>query len=68
MTGTYEDAVCRYGKGAANPWYAFARSASERLRCCITDDMLDFTEAIQRICHRNRHNFMKLYPQDTRGR
>jgi hypothetical protein len=44
MTGTYEDAVCRYGKGAANPRYAFARSVSERLNYCITDDMGNLTE------------------------
>jgi hypothetical protein len=44
MTGTYEDAVCRYGKGTANPWYAFARSTPERPSYCITDDMGDSTE------------------------
>jgi hypothetical protein len=43
MTGTCEDAVCRYGKGTANRPDAFARNASERSGYCITNDMQGFT-------------------------
>lgn len=68
MTGTCEDAVCRYGKGTANPPNASARTAPERLRYRITNDVENSTETPQRRCRRNRRNFMKLCPQDAEER
>ena len=65
MAGTYEDAVCPYGKGTANPPCAFARSNSNRLSYCITIDMRGFAEAFKRRFGRNSRNFMKLSPQDA---
>lgn len=68
MTGTCEDAVCRYGKGAANRPDAFARDAPERLSYRITNDVENSTETFQRTSRCNRRNFIKLRPRGAEER